>query len=62
MATKRKSRKRISAALKKYVAGQQKNPVRVPKKKMVIRNASSVTLTPMRNGAVGVRVVRKKRR
>lgn len=61
MASKRKTRKRVSAALKKYVAGQ-KNPVRVPKKKMVIRNASSVTLTPMRNGAVGVKVVRKKLR
>lgn len=61
MASKRKTRKRVSAALKKYVAGKQ-NPVRVPKKKMVIRNASSVTLTPMRNGAVGVKVVRKKLR
>jgi len=40
---------------------KKKNAVRIRKSKSVrIRNASLVTITKLPNGAVGVRVVRKK--
>ena len=54
--SKRSSRKRVGAALKKWLAGQKKNPCsRVARGKgLTLRNMASVTITRLPGGAVSV--------
>ena len=54
--SKRSSRKRVGAALKKWLAGQKKNPCsRVARGKgLTLRNMASVTIQRLPGGAVAV--------
>lgn len=64
MATKRSKVRRVAKALKKYVRRKlAKNPRRVAKSKLTIRNAASVTITKATaSKPMQVKVVRKRKR